>query len=152
MDITPIRLARHVEQVAALTEGHYRETSVYAKTRPLMVDWGYFLRAEDAGHMGLIGVFDGERLVGYACFILSRSSFINNDVVAVCNQLYLLPEYRKGHTGAKLIKEIALLARVMKAVRVQFFIPWRQKRVTALMLRLGYSTYEASFVKDLIDG
>ena len=86
------------------------------------------------------------KLVGYASIMLNKSLHNKNEVLAVVQDYYLLPDYRAGFTGIRLIQEIMTVCGMIGASRILISErPSVQKEkggVGKLFKRLGFTTKE----------
>jgi len=97
-------LASFKEDIKPLLEKHWEEVALHQGQIKLNPDWQEYARLDAAGMLVAFTARDEGKLVGYCVLLVSQSihykdhKFASNDVV------FVLPEYRKTHTGYNLIK------------------------------------------------
>jgi GNAT superfamily N-acetyltransferase len=84
-------------------EAHWREASNDLSI-PVDVAWDSYQRLELFGMMACVVARDGERLVGYAVYILHPSLHYRGLVVGDADVFYLDPAYRRGWVGVRLFQ------------------------------------------------
>lgn len=87
-----------------LLKAHGAETGGFNKKIKFGLDWDLY---REAGRQHKFVVFtarDGESLIGYTVFFITKHPHYRTTTVADNDGLYLIPSYRKGYTGYNLIK------------------------------------------------
>jgi GNAT superfamily N-acetyltransferase len=148
MHIKFIKTTEHIEQAWELLEMHREELATYKHLMVLKPDVTAYKRLEDAGKLLGIGLFDGDKIVGYSIFILTHALHYADLTMAQNDILYVHPDYRKTKWGMRLIKssEEAIKERGIK------MITWHGKEKTnfsELMPKLGYIVQDILFSKEL---
>ena len=133
-DIKPL-LEKHWEMVA-LNQGKIR----------LNPDWKEYARLDAAGILRIFTARQEGKLVGYCVLLVSQSihykdhKFASNDVV------FVLPEYRSGATGYKLIKYAEDHSKAddvsLMMINTKVHIPF-----DSLMIGMGFDLIERIYSK-----
>jgi GNAT superfamily N-acetyltransferase len=113
-----------------------------------------YQRFYDAGVLCVVGCFSDSILVGYGVVIKLPELWGLGGFVADVVSIYLLPEYRKGLNGFRLIRFVENAARVLECKEIKVSVSRRSKDKlgrprTNLFAKLGYSFREAVLVKRL---
>lgn len=133
----------------ALITLHWQEIALNKKLMVLKPMYDKYDAMEKANLLICVGAFDGEKLVGYSASIaiphLHYADLLNasNDII------FLMPEYRKGHTGLKLIRETERIAKDEYGCRM---VSWHSKSGTALdrlMQKMKYRVQDIIWTKEL---
>lgn len=123
---------------------HWDESELYKETAPLAVDWAYLQSLERLGGYLVIAAFDDQKLVGYASYFVNKHTRSMHTTMAQGDAMYLLPEYRRGWNGVRLIRQAEAGLRQTGAVRINHAINTavrigkRGKTVGDLLEALGY--------------
>lgn len=92
------------EDLKPLLQKHWEMVALNQGKIKLNPDWKEYARLDAAGILRIFTAREDDKLVGYCVLLVSQSihykdhKFASNDVV------FVLPEYRSGATGYKLIK------------------------------------------------
>lgn len=107
-------------EIRPLLEAHWQEIAQFPDI-PLDPDYEQYARAEAAGQLRIYSA-RAESLVGYAIYIVGPAWHYRQSLQARQDILFLLPEYRRGRTGLKLIQytEEQLQAEGVQVVYQQF--------------------------------
>lgn len=102
-----IRFAREsvamvLEEIKPLLHAHWREIAQYPDI-PLDPDYDQYAYAEAAGQLRIYTA-RAERLVGYGIYLVAPAWHYRQSLQARQDILFLLPEYRQGRAGLKLIE------------------------------------------------
>ena len=89
--------------ILSLIEFHYEETAQFKTVQKLDPDWEAYAALERTGRLWTMTVRDRGILVGYIVMIVGRALHYKSIVMASEDIHYLLPEYRKGLTGYRLL-------------------------------------------------
>lgn len=92
-------------------------------------------------------VNDEDIVVGFSSVIVGNHHRYSKNV-GIVDTVYILPEYRKGFTGVKLLK---FIEESLKEDDVQgIFISSSEKRdISKLLDRIGYSRVETTYFKEI---
>lgn len=90
-------------EAAPMFEAHWREASSDLSV-PVDVAWEHYQRFELFGLEVCIAARDGDRLVGYAVYVLHPSLHYRGLLVGEADVFYLEPAYRRGWTGVRLFQ------------------------------------------------
>ena len=82
----------------------YAEESAIDGMPKFKPDWNAYIAMENVGAFHLIGVFVEDVIVGFISVMVTVMPHYSVPV-AVTESFYVLPEYRKGGNGVKLLKE-----------------------------------------------
>lgn len=91
------------EDILRLIDLHYEEVAQFKTVQKLDPDWDMYEAMERSGRLWVMTVRDHGTLVGYIVMIVSRALHYKTLLMASEDIHYLLPEYRKGLTGYRLI-------------------------------------------------
>ena len=73
---------------------------------PADPNWDRYLELEAAGILRPIGLFDGDRLVGFATYLLYELPHFKGTRLASCEGIFAEPDVRKRGGGIKLIRAL----------------------------------------------
>lgn len=104
MDFQVESVASVKEEVQGLLERHWEEIALNKDVIKLNPDWDQYIKLEKAHGLKAFTARDNGKLVGYFVVTIARSMHYKDHLFATNDVIYLHPEYRKGLTGAKLIK------------------------------------------------
>jgi len=125
-----------VEAATDLVRQHYEEVAQFKEVQKLDPDWDAYERIEESGKLWVMTVRDDGVMVGYMVMMLSMDLHYRGLRRATEDIHYLLPEYRKGLIGFKLLR---LTVQAMKEKGVKL-VTMRTKAAhshAALFERLG---------------
>ena len=108
---------------------------------PYDPDWGKYFAFDAAGSLAIwtARTIEGNVLVGFVVWILTRGLHCSETVFANADLVYLSPDYREGLTGYKLIKSaVAAVRPHADLVRVETNDLYEQGRMGVLLKRLGF--------------
>jgi GNAT superfamily N-acetyltransferase len=144
------RVSELWDEMYPLLEAHWEEIAHY-KDIPLEPDVTAYAALEEAGALRCYTVRDADKLIGYAVFFVRRGMHYSGSLQAIQDVLFLLPEYRRGGTGPRLIRysERQLAAEGVQAVYHHCKIT---NRVGGLLVRLGYELIDEVYGKRLDKG
>ena len=148
MEIRQIKTTEHIDEAWELLEMHREELATYKHLMALKPDMPRYKILEDAGKLIGLGLFDGDKIVGYSILILTHTMHYADLFIAQNDLIYIHPDYRKGKWGLKLIKATEDAARE-RGIKM---ILWHGKEKTSfseLMPKLGYIVQDIMFSKEL---
>jgi GNAT superfamily N-acetyltransferase len=102
---------------------------------------------QNAGQLLCIAVRMQGQLVGYCIFKLQASLHNHQQRVAVNDVIYLLPAYRRGKTGIRLIQKTEALLQAFGIDRVFISAVGQCPKTGKLLESLGYSPAETVYTK-----
>lgn len=145
--IQPCRFGQLLDIVDTLAVGHWQETEAQFSGLPPSPNLELYDALINAHALIVLGAFDGDTLVGYATAMLFRHPHYE---MTLCQHdlLYLMPAYRQGSAGLRLMQAVEEEARERGAFR----IAWHAKPGSTfdhLLQRKGYSTEETIYQKEL---
>jgi GNAT superfamily N-acetyltransferase len=126
-----------LDELKPLHAEHWKETEKYRHGLQLNPDYGYMIDREQQGRFMLFTVRQDELLVGNCMMYLSKSTHTQK-WVAEEDTIFILPEYRKGRLGVRLIRYVDDVLRNMGISEIRV----TTKTVNStenLMKRLGYT-------------
>jgi GNAT superfamily N-acetyltransferase len=83
---------------------HYEELSLEKGRVPMCFDCDKYQIVEDAGNLHILTVRTSGKLIGYyVAVIVVHPHYKTGGLFSSCDMFYILPEYRRGGTGTKLI-------------------------------------------------
>lgn len=97
-----------------------------------------------------LGVFDGEKMVGFVEATLWNESGMRKDLHTVClDNIYVLPEYRRRGIAAKLFAEVEFWAKEQGAIRLDLHTWDFNKSAIAMYEAMGMTPQRYVFEKKL---
>ena len=152
--LEPVREIRYASEslrsilpeVKELLPAHYEELSVTKDAFPLDPDWNAYLCLEDEGVLHVITARSGTKLVGYIWGMLTRNLHYRSCKMAIEDIYYLMPEYRRGRTGIRLLQAFEKRMIALGANRIVITTKVHLDH-TKILERLGYTLFEKGFTK-----
>ncbi|MDA8231569.1 MAG: GNAT family N-acetyltransferase [Magnetospirillum sp.] len=139
-------LAGALGAMTPLVARHWREVALDRDRVPLAPDWEKYRLLDRTGALNITTARHDGRMVGYACYIVSRHLHYRDLMVAESDAFFLAPEHRRGPEGVRLLRaaEQNVIAagaqRIVTRVKVDpDFGP--------LLRRMGYQPIEAVYSK-----
>lgn len=84
---------------------HCEEVGYYKQDKPEMI-WGRYMSLEEAGILRIFTIRDSSyKLIGYGIYFVAQNLHYATAVLAQCDMIYVVPEYRGG-MGEKFISWI----------------------------------------------
>lgn len=146
-DIPAIEYADHLIQVERIEDvlhelkpvhaAHWQETERYRHGIALNPDYNYMINAERSGRFMLFTVRNQSGVVGNCMMYLSRSTHTQR-WVAEEDTIFILPEYRKGRLGVRLIRYVEDVLRNMGVTEIRVTVK-TVNDVGRLLSHLGYN-------------
>lgn len=136
------------KELELLLTDHWEDVAVNKDVIKLNPDWDAYHNLEDSGALKIFTVRVDEKLVGYFVVILRNHIHYKDHLYAFNDALFLKHEYRKGLTGAKLMK---FAEKCLKDDQVSVLVvnTKRHKPFDGLLEWLGYSHVENVYSKYL---
>ena len=131
------RIEDCIEEIKPLHDAHWQETEGYRHGLQLNMDYPYLINAERSGRFILFTVRCEGKLVGNCMMYLARSTHTQK-WVAEEDTIFILPEYRKGRLGVRLIRYVEDVLRNMGITEVRITVK-TVNTVAKLMMRMGYA-------------
>lgn len=134
-------------EIEKLLKDHWEEVSPDSHLK-LDPDWEVYSDLEMVGSLKIFTARSGDKLVGYFVSICHKDIHHKGHMFAYNDSLYLHKDYRKGFTGARLIKfaEKCLQEDGVEMLRVS---TKRLRPFDKLLLWLGYNHEESTYTKIL---
>ena len=144
------KLSDVMEEMKSLLQVNYEETGIYNDKINLEVMWDQYLKLDELDIIHLvIARKEGEMIGYYACFIQPHLHYAS-ELFSANDTMFILPEYRKGFTGIKLIKEAEkqMRERGVSVMSIHFktYAPFDK-----ILERLGWDYSERLYTKYLGD-
>jgi GNAT superfamily N-acetyltransferase len=136
------------EDARPLLEKHWEEIALNKDKIKLNPDWDAYADLEDAGVLKIFTARSDGELVGYFVVFVKAHIHYRDHLFAYNDILFLDKEYRKGFTGAKLIKFAEKCLRE-DDVSVVVVNTKRHKPFDVLLNWLGYRHIENIYSKVL---
>lgn len=136
------------EDCKPLLQNHWEEIAVNKSVIKMNPDWEAYHNLEDSGALKIFTVRSDGELIGYFVVILRKHIHYKDHIFAANDLLFLKQEYRKGLTGAKLMK-FAEKCLKEDGVSVLVVNTKRHKPFDGLLEWLGYSHVENVYSKYL---
>jgi len=136
------------EDARPLLEKHWEEIALNKDTIKLNPDWDAYAELEDAGVLKIFTARLDGQLIGYFVVFVKEHLHYKDHLFAYNDILFLTKEYRKGFTGAKLMK-FAEKCLKEDGVSVVIVNTKRHKPFDVLLNWLGYKHIENIYSKVL---
>ena len=132
-----------------IIDKHCDEVSLYSKeVAPLDPDWVLYENMDKAKLLFTYTVRVEQKLIGYYVAVVIRHLHYKQTLVSDCDVFYLLPEYRKGLVGYKLIsgaeKELEKMGVKIIILSAKF-----NKPLEALAKRLGHKPLDLKYFREV---
>jgi GNAT superfamily N-acetyltransferase len=139
-------LVNVMEDIKPLLDKHWEEIATNKHAIKLNPDWDAYKILEDHGNLKIFTARDNDKLVGYFVVIVRTHIHYKDHLFAANDVLYLDKDYRKGFTGAKLIK---FAEKCLKddGVSVLVVNTKRHKPFDQLLQWLGFNHVENTYSK-----
>lgn len=127
---------------------HNKETEIYSKMGAINPSYETYDAIENSGSMFILAGFEKERIVGYSLNFMFPHLHYKDVMVCSNNLLYMVPEYRKGRNGLRLIKATEEEAKK----RGSYIMNWSAKPGTPLdkiFQAKGYNLQDILYSKEL---
>jgi GNAT superfamily N-acetyltransferase len=136
------------EDARPLLEKHWEEIALNKDTIKLNPDWDAYADLEDVGILKIFTARSDGNLIGYFVVFVRSHIHYKDNLFAYNDILYLDKDYRKGFTGAKLMK-FAEKCLKEDGVSVLVVNTKRHKPFDVLLSWLGYKHIENIYSKVL---
>ena len=139
------------EESMPLFERHWEEIAVF-KDIPLSPSKDAYNTLEDVGMLRCYTARDDGRLIGYAVFVITKHLHYSQNVFAMQDVVFVLPESRMGRTGLKLLDFSEEQLKTDKVTLVQHHMKNAHPALGVLLKHKGYSPSETLWTKRLDGG
>lgn len=126
-----------LDEIKPVHAAHWQETEGYRHGIALNPDYDYMINAERTSRFILFTVRHEGKLVGNCMMYLSRSTHTQK-WVAEEDTIFILPEYRQGRLGVRLIRYVEDVLRNMGVTEIRVTVK-TVNRVGELLQHLGYT-------------
>lgn len=126
-----------LDEIKPVHAAHWQETEGYRHGIALNPDYDYMINAERTSRFILFTVRHEGTLVGNCMMYLSRSTHTQK-WVAEEDTIFILPEYRQGRLGVRLIRYVEDVLRNMGVTEIRVTVK-TVNRVGELLQHLGYT-------------
>lgn len=130
------------EELDTISKINWEETANY-NTGFIGADWGLLEKLEEIDSTKFYTVRDGDKIIGYALFIVNPMINREGYLVANNNVIFVLKEYRNEGIGDSLLKYIEDDLRKMGV----YIVGIPLKKESPLMERNGYMLDEYNYTK-----
>lgn len=130
-----------------LASQHWHETEGFRRGEPFAPSYARYVECERIGFFTMFTAREGEKLAGYTGWYLTQSMH-SQARIAVEDQWFLLPEYRKGRNAIRFVKYVegSLAARGVTAIQMSAKIA---NNVGRILEYLDYQPVSTVFFKSL---
>jgi GNAT superfamily N-acetyltransferase len=127
-----------LESIAFL---NWQEIERDLNAQPFDINWQALLDAERSCSYQVVAARAGAALVGYSSYFCDAGYRSRQTRIARNDAIYLLPKYRRGWNGAKLIREGERILLASGASRVVYgtTMSYEGGRLGKLFARMGYA-------------
>ena len=141
--------AKISEDFIELIDAHHTEAGQFHDAVPFDVDWNGLFHYEASGKLLSFAVRlkEGDML-GYCLFLLTPTLHAKSTMHAICDALYIKPEYRKGLLGIKFIDFCEEHVKQAGA-KVSHLVMKIDPRIARVLERSGHRIYEVTYMKVL---
>lgn len=138
------------EDVKPLLEQHWEEIALNKDSIKMNPDWETYHDLEDAGALKIFTARNDNKLIGYFVVICRKHLHYIDHIFAFNDIIYVQKDFRKGLTGAKLMK-FAEKCLKEDGVSVVVVNTKRHRPFDTLLKWLGYKHAENIYTKLLRD-
>ena len=133
------------DEVMTLASAHWMETEMYRHGQQFNPSREMYMGYENAGWLIQCVVRDDGAMVGYATMFVTPSLH-TQQIIATEDTFFLLPEYRKGRNGVRLVKFAEDECRKRGAVEIMMTAKLTNQ-AGRLMECMGYSQVAKQYSK-----
>ena len=134
------------EDIQPLIKEHWKLVALNQGKIKLNPDWQEYARLDSIGALRIFTARKDGKLVGYFFLIVAKSLHYQDHLFATNDVLFVLPEYRAGNTGYKLIKFAEQHCKEagvsLMTINTKVHIPFDK-----LMQRMGFNLIERVYSK-----
>lgn len=142
-------LAEFLPDAGPLLERHWQEVGTCPNSHALLINVPIYEAVESIGGLHIITArtLHGT-LIGYAIYFVQDYPHVQGLRMAQSDAVYLLPEWRKGFTGLRLLQEAEY---ALKSNGVGFInqVCTHKKDFSCILKRMGYTIAEYTYRKEL---
>lgn len=158
MEFRTFRVKDEREAIEKLIVEHYEEIAHNKDKIKLDPDWERYYDLDEKDLLLCCGAYEGGELVGYYISFVMPNLHYSSDLFAVCDIVFILPEYRRGSMGMNLFtfheemcKELGVSVMTMHVKTDNDFSPlmdyldwkWAEKLFTKCLKQVVMDSWEA---------
>lgn len=136
-------------EAEAIFERHWREIAVDQEHIAYAPDWSKYDAMEQGGILHTLTVRHHGRLVGYfIALILAHPHYSTAGKMAMTDVYYILPEFRKGGAGARMLAAVEQSLKALKVTKAYLSTKIHDDH-SQLFERMGWRLTDKCFTKVL---
>lgn len=141
-------LAEFLPDAEPLLAQHWQEVGSCPESHKLSLNYDAYARVEAIGGLFIMSARYGGALVGYAIYFVQEYQHVTGLCMAQSDALYLIPAYRQGFTGVRLLQESerALIAKGVKNIMQTCTC---KRDFGPVLKRMGYALTEHVYRKEI---
>jgi GNAT superfamily N-acetyltransferase len=137
------------QDASALFPLHWAELAVNQDHIKLDCDYERYQKLDDMGMLYVLTARSESRLIGYVvCFLITHMHYKSSGMFALADMYFLLPEYRKGGCGAKMLMAMEQDLKKMGVTQAHMSCKVHQDH-SKLFDRMGWKLTDYTFIKYL---
>ena len=145
----PEKIVDIIPELKSIVGLHWSEIGAFDRDNvPLDVDWDKYVAMEEVGVVKMLTVRSDGCLIGYYIAFVTFHPHYKQTLFADCDIMFLLPSYRKGFTGYKLIKKAEEYLFSI-GVQINILSTKANKDLAKLTERLGYKPLDIKYYKEV---
>ena len=125
------------EEAKPIFSLHWEEIANYTDQVELNPDYDLYIRKEKEGSLLCLTVRHDGKLIGYSMFSLITLGHYKQVKCAQNDILYILPEYRKGGLGSRLINRSEEICKELRLNKIMWHVKFKHDW-SAILVRKGY--------------
>lgn len=137
-------------EMEALFPLHWKEIALDQEHIKLAVDYDRYDAIAKSGAGHIVTVRADGKLIGYHVSIVMPHPHYKNDLHAVCDLFFLLPEYRKGRIGIRMFQVVEETLRARGAVKMLASVKLHYD-IGKVLGYLGWTEIERTYSKYIGD-
>ena len=145
----PEKISDVIPELKSIVGLHWSEIGAFDRDNvPLDVDWDKYVAMEEVGVVKMLTVRSDGCLIGYYIAFVTFHPHYKQTLFADCDIMFLLPSYRKGFVGYKLIKKSEEYLFSL-GVKINILSTKANKNLRKLTERLGYKPLDIKYYKEV---
>jgi len=129
-----------------MAKKHYREVGGFKDSNKikLSVNWGMYKLLGKQNRIAMFTAKEDTKLIGYNFYIIANHPHYQNAIIAEADSVYVIPKFRKGFIGYKLIKySVKCLLDRVDAITLNMHI---EHKFDSIAKRLGFKPLECKYI------